>query len=144
MRHFLKLFAILGVCAALNMGMARRGQYDEEARQMEKMQKEYEKAGYTQETAGNEDSLTDVASGVKQATYDSTAGLLKDTAEGTAEAPVTGTVKGVVKGSGKVLENTSKGVAEVITLGRADSSSFRVEDPEHGSKEDTTKVKFNF
>lgn len=129
------------VCLSLpTLGMSRRGQYDEDARNAEKIQKEMKKSEYSATQP-----VQDIASGVKQATYDSTKGLLKDTAEETAEnAPVIGTVKGLVKGSGKVLENTSKGIAKVATLGRADSNSFRVEEPEHGKDGDTSKVKFNF
>lgn len=142
MRNTFKFCLVLGICA-LSLGMGRSGQYDEEARDFEKMEKEYKKAGY--DTPSSDGSTVgQMAGGVKQATYDSTKGLLQDTAEGTAEnPPVVGTVQGVMKGSGKVLENTSKGIAEVVTLGRADSSSFRVEEPEDNS-EDTTKVKFNF
>lgn len=141
MRNMAKTALILGFCM-LTLGMGRHGQYDEEARDFERMEKEYKKAGYSDDSSS--DSVTQVAGGVKQATYDSTKALLSDTAEGTASnAPVVGTVQGAVKGSGKVLENTSKGIAEIVTLGRADSSSFRVEEPEHKS-EDTTKVKFNF
>lgn len=142
MHNILKVSFILGLCA-ISVGMGRHGQYDEEARDFEKMEKEYKKAGYG-DTAADGSAVGQMASGVKQATYGSTKGLLQDTAEGTASnAPVVGTVQGVMKGSGKVLENTSKGIAEVVTLGRVDSSSFRVEDPEDNS-EDTTKVKFNF
>ena len=121
------------------MGMSRRGQYDQEARDLEKAEKEYKKSEASDSRVG------DMASGVKQATYDSTKELLTKTAEGTAEnPPVVGTVKGVAEGAGKVLENTSKGVAKVVTLGQADTSTFRVEEPEHGKENDTTKVKFNF
>lgn len=141
MQNVLKLCLILGLCV-LSVGMGRQGQYDEEARDLERMEKEYKKAGYTQSNESGH--VSDMAAGVKQATYDSTKSLLTETAEGTAEnPPVVGTVQGVVKGSGKVLENTSKGIAEIVTLGRADRDSFRVEEPEHGSEE-TTKVKFNF
>ncbi len=139
MRNIFKFFLILGICA-LSVGMSRRGQYDEEARDVEKFQKDYDKAGYSAAKP-----VEDVASGVKQATYDSTKALISSTAEGTADnPPIVGTVKGVADGAGKVLENTSKGIAKVATLGRADTSTFRVEDPEHGKENDTTKVKFNF
>lgn len=139
MRNDLKLFLIMGLCV-LTMGMSRRGQYDEEARDVEKFQKNYDQGGYSATQ-----SAKDMASGVKQATYDSTKDLLTSTAEGTSEnPPVVGTVKGVMDGSGKVLEQTSKGIAKVATFGRADTSTFRVEDPEHGKENDTTKVKFNF
>ena len=122
------------------LGMSRRGQYDEDARNFEKAQKDYKQNDYSATQPAK-----DIASGVKQATYDSTKGLIQDTAQGTAEnPPVVGTVKGVLDGSGKVLENTSKGIAKVATFGRADTNSFRVEDPEHGKENDTTKVKFNF
>ncbi len=142
MRHSFNLFLIIGLCV-ISMGMSRRGQYDEEARDVEKFQKNYEKSSSTTETATS--SVGEMASGVKQATYGSTKGLLSSTAEGTAEnPPVVGTVKGVADGAGKVLENTSKGIAKVATFGQADTSTFRVEDPEHGKENDTTKVKFNF
>lgn len=138
MRNILNIFFVMGLCM-LTMGMSSRGQYDEEARDFEKMQKENNKAGYSATQP-----VEDVASGVKQATYGSTKEFISETAQGTAEnPPVVGTVKGVASGAGKVLENTSKGIAKVATLGQADTSTFRVEDPEHGSDE-TTKVKFNF
>ncbi len=139
MRNDLKVFLIIGLCV-LTMGMGRRGQYDEEARDLEKMQKDYKQS----ETSATR-PVQDMASGVKQATYDSTKALLSETAQGTSEnPPVVGTVKGVTDGAGKVLENTSKGIAKVATFGRADTSTFRVEEPEHGKENDTTKVKFNF
>ncbi len=143
MRNTFKFCLVLGICA-LSLGMGRHGQYDDEARDRERMEKEYKKAGYDTASTAEDSLVGDVSGGIKQATYDSTKGLLQDTAEGTvSDAPVVGTVQGVVKGSGKVLENTSKGIAEVVTLGRADRDSFRVEEPEDNS-EDTTKVKFNF
>lgn len=131
---------VFALSLIVNVGMSRRGQYDEEARTVEKMEKEYKKSGYSATQP-----VQDVASGVKQATYDSAKDLLSETAQGTAEnPPVVGTVKGVADGAGKVLENTSKGIAKVATLGKADTSTFRVEEPEHGNENDTTKVKFNF
>lgn len=138
MRAILNIFLVTGLCM-LTMGMSSRGQYDEEARDFEKAQSENKKAGYSATQPAQ-----DVASGVKQATYDSTKEFLSETAQGTSEnPPVVGTVKGVTAGAGKVLENTSKGIAKVATFGRADSNSFRVEEPEYRSDE-TTKVKFNF
>ncbi len=133
------LLIIIGLSLP-TLGMSRRGQYDEDQRNLEKMEKDMKKSGYSATKP-----VEDVASGVKQATYNSTKELLTSTAEGTAEnPPVVGTVKGVMDGSGKVLEQTSKGIAKVATFGQADTSTFRVEDPEHGDKDDTTKVKFNF
>jgi hypothetical protein len=139
MRNAFKIVPIIGLCL-LSLGMARHGQYDEEQRQIDKMDKEMKDSGYSATQP-----VKDVASGVKQATYDSTKELVNSTAEGTTDnPPVVGTVKGVYDGTGKVLENTSKGVAKVVTLGHADSNSFRVEEPEHRNEDDTTKVKFNF
>ena len=136
MKIKLNLFlGILILTSTLHLGMARQGQYDEEARQAEREEKamrKMEKEGSTQNPAKN------FAGGVKQATVDSAAGLLSETADGTAEdAPIVGTVEGIRKGSGKVLDNTVKGVGKVATLGYGDVDNYEVEEPEHGTDEPT-------
>ena len=43
MRNTLNIYLVLVLCI-LSMGMSRRGQYDEETRDVEKLQKNYEKS----------------------------------------------------------------------------------------------------
>jgi hypothetical protein len=114
--------------------MANRGQYDEEARAQERIEKETRKA----EKTARKNPVKNFAGGVKQSTYDSATGLIADTAEGTAEdAPVVGTLEGARKGTAKVLDNTVKGVGKVATLGYGDVEHYEVEEPEVGSGEPT-------
>ena len=72
---------------------------------------------------------------MKQATYDSTKDFLSETAQGTAEnPPVVGTVKGVIDGSGKVLEQTSKGIAKVRYTLDGKQCEFIVDDYKFDTK----------
>ncbi len=80
-------------------------------------------------------------SGVKQATVDSTTGLISDTTEGTREdAAVVGTLEGARKGSEKVLDNTVKGVSKVATLGYGEVKNYEIQEPEKG-KDEPTKIR---
>lgn len=127
------------VAASLSLGMGSHGQYDEEARAIERQEKQAKKMS----AESSAHPIKNVATGVKQATYDSAKGLVKETAEGTKEeTPVIGTIEGVRQGAGKALDSSIKGVAKVATLGMAEDE-YKVEEPEHGSGE-PTKVKFNF
>jgi len=135
------MVSLLAALACANLAMGRNpGQYDEEARAEERREKEMRKLEkqYNQRE-GN--MATRMGSGVKQATVDSAAGLVGETAEATRdEAPIVGTLEGARRGTESVLDNTVKGVAKVATLGYGSVDSYEVEEPEKGS-DDTTKIK---
>lgn len=132
------LCSLLSLAILFQFGMAgRRGQYDEEARAQERLEKEARKA----ERGSRKNPVKNFAGGVKQATYDSTTGLISDTAEATAEdTPVIGTIEGARKGTGKVLDSTVKGAYKVATLGYGGEPTYEVEEPESGTDE-TTKIR---
>ena len=126
--------------ALLQTGMSRRGEYDEEARAQERAEKEQRKA----EKQGHGNPLKNIAGGVKQATVDSTSGLISDTTEGTRnDAPVAGTLEGARQGTEKVLDNTVKGVSKIATLGYGEVTHYEVQEPEKG-KDEPTKIKIKF
>lgn len=119
--------------ALFHLGMGRHGQYDEEAREEERLSKREEK-----EDSDSEGPIKGIASGVKQATVDSTAGLVSETVEATKEEPpVIGTIEGARRGSEHVVDNAVKGVFKVATLGYGDVKTVEKEDPEAGSGEPT-------
>ena len=124
--------------ALFHTAMANRGQYDEEARQQEKEERQKEKEEKAFEKSNPAKRF---AGGVKQATVDSTTGLLSDTANGESEAPpVLGTLEGARQGSAKFLDNTVRGAVKVATLGYGDAGHYEVAEPEKGSGE-PTKIK---
>lgn len=133
----LVLFILLAV--VLNFGMARRDdQYDVEARQEEKFQKQMKN-----ETAVPEKRapMKNFATGIKQVTVDNAKDALSNTTEGTMrEKPVVGTLDGAEKGSEKVIDNTIKGVKKVVSFGYAKDDSYEIEQPKEGSG-DPAKVK---
>ena len=121
----------------LQTGMSRRGEYDEEARAQERIEKEQRRA----EKHGHTNPFKNMAGGVKQATVDSAAGFVSDTTEGTKEnAAVVGTLEGARQGSEKILDNTVKGVSKVATLGYGEVKSYEIQEPESG-KDEPTKIK---
>lgn len=126
--------------ASLQYGMARKGIYDEEAREEERWAKQEAKAA----KAEGRSVLPQpgrMVEGVKQATVDSTTGLISETVEGTTEeAPVKGTLEGARLGTGKVLDSTLKGAVKVATLGYGELKNYEVEEPASGTDE-TTKIK---
>jgi len=125
--------------ASFQLGMARRGIYDEEAREVERLKREQAKAEKAQHKLSG--SAKEIAGGVKQATVDSTTGLISETAESTMEeAPVKGTIEGASKGTERFLDNALKGAVKVATLGYGDLKHYEVEEPESGT-DDTTKIK---
>ncbi len=133
-KQSLILGSLLSAALLLQFGMANRGQYDEEAREAERAAKQEHK----DDVKTHKNAVKNFASGVKQATYDSAAGLISDTAESTSEeAPVVGTLEGARRGTAKVLDNTVKGVAKVATLGYGDVEHYTVEEPEAGTDEPT-------
>jgi hypothetical protein len=133
------LAALVLVTAVTHFGMARRSdQYDEEARQQEKAQKQMEK-----ETSVPEERhpLKNFATGIKEMTVDNTKDALEDTAKGTiSEKPIVGTLDGAQQGGSKVIDNTIKGVKKVVSLGYAKDDSYEIDPPKKGSG-DAAKIK---
>ncbi len=132
---------ILILCIAfISIGMARHGEYDEEAREAERIAKRNEQV--MPKRSGN--AATNFAGGVKEATYDSTKEFISETADSTKEeAPIIGTLEGARLGSGKVLDKTVRGAYKVATLGMGTLDKYEVVEPESGSGE-PTKIKIGF
>lgn len=132
-RPFLILFIVL--LSLSQLGMARNGQYDEEARQQEKALKEQRK-----KQKKLSDGPKNMIGGVKQATVGSAAGFIADAADETKSSPpLVGTLEGTRKGTEAILDNTVKGVSKVATLGYGEVENYEVVEPEDNS-EDTTKI----
>ena len=126
------------LAAATQFGMARSGQYDEEARQEEKIQKQLDAETQTPE---KHHPVKNFATGVKEVTYDNVKDTLGDTAHGTmSEKPVIGTLDGTQRAGEKVVDNTIKGVKKVVSLGYAKDDSYEVQEAEKGSG-DAAKIK---
>ena len=136
-----KIFVTLVlVIAATNFGMARRSsdQYDQEARQQEKSQKQLNQETQTPE---KRHPAKNFATGVKEMTVDNVKDTLGDTAHGTmSEKPVVGTLDGAQQAGTKVVDNTIKGVKKVAFLGYAKDDSYEIAQPEKGSG-DAAKIK---
>lgn len=134
-----KIFvALVLVVTAAQFGMARSGQYDEDAREQEKIRKQMDK-----ETRIPEKShpAKNFATGVKEVTYDNIRDTLSDTAGSTMhEKPVIGTLDGTQQAGGKVIDNTIKGVKKVASLGYAKNDSYEIEQAEQHSG-DAAKIK---
>ncbi|MFH0984464.1 MAG: hypothetical protein V1882_02895 [Candidatus Omnitrophota bacterium] len=130
--------ALVLISAITGFGMARSGQYDEDARAQEKIQKQMDV-----ETATPEERhpMKNFATGVKEVTYDNVRDTLSDTAKGTAhEKPIVGTLDGTQQAGEKVVDNTIKGVKKVASLGYAKDDSYEIAQPEKGSGE-AAKIK---
>ena len=126
------------VAAALNLGARSSDQYDQEAREQEKAQKQLDAETQTTEPR---QPMRNFASGVKEMTVDNARDALSDTAEGTThEKPVVGTLDGAQKGGSKVIDNTIKGVKKVVSLGYAKDDSYSIEEPTDHSG-DAAKIK---
>jgi hypothetical protein len=137
----LLLPAVVLALALLQLGMARSGQYDEEAREAERLQKLSGKQ--TELPKERKNPLKGMASGVKQAAFDAPAELVADTAEGTIqEPPIVGTIDGAREGSGRAVDSAVKGVVKVATLGYVSPQKVDVEEPRADSNE-YTKFKVN-
>lgn len=137
MKNFRFLLVLLTVFSLMQLGMGNReGQYDEEAREIERREKAIQKS-----EKKRVNPLKNMAGGVKQATVDSTADFVSETADGAKEDGGLGTFEGAREGSGKVLDNTVQGAYKVATLGYGDEAHYEVKEPEKGSDE-TTKIKF--
>jgi hypothetical protein len=130
--------ALVLITAIAGFGMARSGQYDEDAREQEKLQKQM--AGETATPEGR-NPMKNFATGVKEVTYDNVRDTLSDTAQGTASRrPVVGTLDGTQQAGEKVVDNTIKGVKKVASLGYAKDDSYEIEQAEKGSGE-AAKIK---
>ena len=129
---------LVTILSLFHLAMARHAQYDEEARQAERE----ERLKHKEEKQGHH-PVRNFAEGVKQATVDNTADLISETAESSREgAPVVGTLEGARKSTGKILDNTVKGVSKVATLGYGEVDNYEVVEPKKDSEETTTiKIK---
>lgn len=135
-RKPLAVLTVLAAAALILTGMARQGQYDEEAREAERRAKQIKK-----EERSFSNPARGIASGVKTAAVESTAGFVSETAVATRdEAPIIGTLEGARAGSQKVLDGAVKGAVKVATLGQADLQNYEVIDPESNTEE-TTKIR---
>jgi hypothetical protein len=140
LHNLLWLVFIIAV-ALLQTGAARSSQYDEEAREQEKLDKQAAKEAPS--TGEGYRPVRGMASGVKEATVDSTKQLLADTAGGASDGgPIAGTLDGARQGSGKAMDSAIKGAMKVATLGYADVKKVDVEQPEADSG-DVTKFKIS-
>jgi response regulator of citrate/malate metabolism len=132
------LVTLVLLIAAANFGMARSGQYDEDAREQEKVQKAMDKE--TQALVEHHPGKN-FATGIKEMTVDNVKDTLGDTTHGTmSEKPVIGTLDGVRQSSDKVIDNTIKGVKKVASLGYAKDDSYEIEQPVEKSGE-AAKIK---
>lgn len=136
----LKFLVLLTAFLSLfQLAMADRGQYDEEAREAERLARIEEKLN---KEPKSKNPIRNFAGGIKQATVDNTTDLVSETADGTREASVNSTVEGVNRGSQKVLDNTVKGAVKVATLGYGEVDNYEVVEPTKDSDETTTiKIK---
>ena len=136
-KFHLTLFLIM-LAASLNLGTAKSSQYDEEAREQEKMQQQMDKET---QTAEKRNPVKNFATGVKEMTVDNAKDALSDTAEGAiSKHPVVGTLNGTQEAGDKVIDNTIKGVKKVASLGYAKDDSYEVQEAEKGSG-DAAKIK---
>jgi hypothetical protein len=133
-------FVILVLLAvSIHLGMAKRtGQYDEEARQEEHIQKQIDQQSQVPDKSH---PVKTFATGVKEMTVDNVKDTLGDTAHGTlSEKPVIGTLDGTQQAGEKVVDNTIKGVKKVASLGYAKDDSYEIQQAEKGSG-DAAKIK---
>jgi len=137
-KHPVSILILILALSFLQTAMGgRHGQYDEEARAIEKLEKEQRKAGYSEPRSnpavGIAKGVGTVASGPAK--------MLAETAETTGEEPpIIGTLEGARTGSEQLLDSTLKGAYKVATLGMGNLQSYEVEEPEAGSG-DPTKIK---
>ncbi len=132
------LVTLVLVVAAANFGMARSGQYDEAAREQEKVQKQMAQEAQAPE---KHNPAKNFATGIKEVTYDNVRDTLSDTGGSTMrEKPIVGTLDGTQQAGEKVVDNTIKGVKKVASLGYAKDDSYEIAQPEKGSG-DAAKIK---
>jgi len=127
---FIGLTALVLTIAALTMGMARRGEYDYEAREEERIAKINHKSESRSGSAAR-----GFASGVKDVAT-APAHMLSETADGaTSDRSVDGAIDAVNTGSERLIDNTLKGTVKVATLGFGELHNYEIEEPEAGSGE---------
>ena len=133
------LVILILLAATAQLGMARKpDQYDEEARQQEKIQKQMEKETQAPE---KRNAAKNFATGIKEITVDNARDALSDTAGGAiSKRPVAGTLEGARQGGDKVIDNTIKGVKKVVSLGYAKNDNYEIEQPKEKSG-DAAKIK---
>ncbi len=137
MKNFRFLLVVLTALSLFQLGMGRReGQYDEEAREIERQEKAIRK-----NEKKDVNNFQNMAGGVKQATVDNASDFISETSDGAKEGGGAGTLEGARQGSGKILDNTVQGAYKVATLGYGDEAKYEVHEPEKGSDE-TTKIRF--
>ncbi len=129
------LLIVVFSASVFQMGMARRGEYDEEAREAERIAK----FNHTEQRRSGSPVHT-MAEGIRDVVT-APAGFISETAQGTVEnAPGIGTLEGVNAGSEKLLDKTLKGTVKVATFGLGELHNYEVQEPEAGSGE-PTKIK---
>ncbi|MFH1208015.1 MAG: hypothetical protein V1673_00465 [Candidatus Omnitrophota bacterium] len=132
------LVILVLLTTVIQLGMARSGQYDEDARAQEKIQKQMDNENLTPEKSH---PAKNFATGVKEMTVDNVKDTLDDTAHSTmSEKPVVGTLDGTQQAGEKVVDNTIKGVKKVVSLGYAKNDHYEIEQAEKGSG-DAAKIK---
>jgi hypothetical protein len=132
------LAVLVLVSAIASFGMARSGQYDEDAREQEKLQKQVAQEAQIPE---ERHPAKNFATGIKEVTYDNVRDTLGETGGGTmSKRPVVGTLDGTQQAGEKVVDNTIKGVKKVASLGYAKDDSYEIDPPEKGSG-DPAKIK---
>lgn len=125
------LIAFILIAAVSNLGMARSGQYDEEAREQEKIKQQVREEVAT---PVDRHPAKNFATGIKELTVDNVKDTIGTTAHGTAsERPVVGTLDGSQQAGEKVVDNTIKGVKKVASLGYAKDDSYEIEQAEENS-----------
>ena len=129
MKKNCSFFILILILSSLQWGMAgRSGQYDEEAREMERQEKLQKKAAkkypMKQTAAGQVSDAAEEAG---------------ESAEEDAEEEV-GKLESAKRGTEKVLNSTVKGAVKVATLGYGDAEHYQVQEPEKGTDE-PTKIK---
>lgn len=127
---------LLSLC---QMGMARKGQYDEEAREIERQEKAATKK---YEAPSPKEAAKNFVSGVKDATVGTTTGFVTDAVETTKTKTADEEGK-ITQGESAVLDSTVKGVSKIATLGYGEVKHYEVEPPEAGT-DDTSKIKIKF
>lgn len=137
------IILVILALSSLQYGMARQGQYDEEAREQERLEKAQRKAA---RSSGEKVSpAKNFVGGLGEATVGSTATIVGETAEGAKEGgPIAGTLEGANKAAGDAFDKTLKGAVKVATLGYGNLNSYEIEDPKANQGQDTSKVKIKF
>ncbi len=137
-KKILVILVLLTTIVQLGMARSRSDQYDQDAREQEKVQKQMAQEA---ETPEKRHPAKNFATGIKEVTYDNVRDTLGETGGSTMhEKPVVGTLDGTQQAGEKVVDNTIKGVKKVASLGYAKDDSYEIEQAEKGSGE-AAKIK---